>query len=231
MSPKSLHTAVQSLTNEQKDVLKKIGFESILNIKLDIIPSKIAFFVVDKYNFQQNRLITKYGTLEITPRSVNEILGVPIGGKDILTLPEYPEEHPIVDQWKKQYGTNICPSEIAAKITSSNDSGLIFILNFIILFVNTICMCYSNGYCIVKLLNQLVQDVDVLKLDWCKYIVDCLIQSKMNWGGGDKYYSGPITYLTVSIFIQISFVIIYLYDSHICPHDLQNKHHVQMMCI
>ncbi|KAJ9544175.1 hypothetical protein OSB04_023882 [Centaurea solstitialis] len=45
-SPKSLYLAMQDLSNEQKEWLISMGFESILTMKIDIIPSTMAYYIL-----------------------------------------------------------------------------------------------------------------------------------------------------------------------------------------
>ena len=49
-SPKMLFNALQTLRPVQKACLEQMGFEGLLDMKLDGIPSKIGFYVVDQFN-------------------------------------------------------------------------------------------------------------------------------------------------------------------------------------
>ena len=210
MSPNSLYNTVQQLTQDQQNAVIEMGFESILDMKVNIIPNKIGFFVADNYNYKKNQLVTESGSISISPVSVYDVFGIPIGDIDLSSLSEAADTHPTVSLWRNQYealrGPNagyISATEISSKILSSNESGLLFRLNFIMLFTSTMCMCYANGYSIVKLINYLADVADLKTINWCKYVVDCLVDSKKNWSGVDSYFSGPLTFLTVSFSLKI----------------------------
>lgn len=53
----------------------------------------------------------------------------------------------------------------------------------------------------IKVVRKLVLVEDFSKLNWCKYMLDCLGSRKKLWKRDDKssYYSGPITLLIVSL--------------------------------
>ncbi|KAJ9535192.1 hypothetical protein OSB04_un001726 [Centaurea solstitialis] len=55
-SPNSLYLAMQNLGDEQKDWVRRIGFESILQTKIDNIPSKMAFYIVNNLDIDSLKL-------------------------------------------------------------------------------------------------------------------------------------------------------------------------------
>lgn len=62
-SPSTMVDALQSLTDDQKESVKEMGFGSMLTMKLTNIPAKLAHFLVQ--NFDDERLILRIGGAEI----------------------------------------------------------------------------------------------------------------------------------------------------------------------
>ncbi|CAH1412895.1 unnamed protein product [Lactuca virosa] len=76
--------------------------------------------------------------IDITPELVHDLLGIPLGGKDIYNTDQC-EGKELMD-WKQQYNFKAMrPSDVEERIKESSDSGIIFRINFLLLFVNTIC--------------------------------------------------------------------------------------------
>ncbi|KAI3707326.1 hypothetical protein L6452_25746 [Arctium lappa] len=72
-----------------------------------------------------------------------------------------------------------CISAVMKRIEDSEDADLEFKITFLMLFI---------------------YEIDISKIDWRKYVLDCLRTSKDTWKGndhGDTFYSGPITFLTL----------------------------------
>ena len=76
-----------------------------------------------------------------------------------------------------------------------------FRLKFLTLFVSKFIESMLMGTNQIKVVRKLVLVEDFSKLNWCKYMLDCLGSRKKLWKRDDKssYYSGPITLLIVSL--------------------------------
>lgn len=200
-SPKSLYLAMQDLSTEQKEWLIKTGFESILTMKIDTIPSTMAYYIVDNLDVESMRIKVKEGWIEITPNSVHDMLGVPIGGSDLLSLEPTKQEEDITTDWIQQFlNPQVRPMQIMQKIKSSRVADIDFKINFITLFFNTMIDCQKMGICNLSFLKHLRRDTDFKSIDWCKLIFD-FVKTSMHGcksASNISYYSGPITFLTVT---------------------------------
>ncbi|KAI3676324.1 hypothetical protein L1987_85930 [Smallanthus sonchifolius] len=56
-----------------------MGFKSILNLKLDSIPTELAFWMVQNYNTDTSTLNVGKRVIHITPDVVHKVIGIPLG--------------------------------------------------------------------------------------------------------------------------------------------------------
>ncbi|XP_021766083.1 uncharacterized protein LOC110730561 isoform X2 [Chenopodium quinoa] len=78
-----------------------------------------------------------------------------------------------------------------------------FIWNFVVCVVNS-CMCSTNSTQLyIKLLYSCRDTKNIVKLDWCKFIKDHLMETSQKWLDGESYFIGPLIFLTVSYFDRV----------------------------
>ncbi|KAJ9561768.1 hypothetical protein OSB04_006928 [Centaurea solstitialis] len=89
------------------------------------------------------------------------------------------------------------PIDISNDILGTNDSGLSFKLNLLVLFVNLMVECTSMGSCQLNFLVKLRDEEMIKRIDWCTFIFDKLRASKQHWSRDNRncFYAGPLTYL------------------------------------
>ena len=129
-------------------------------------------------------------------------MGLPFGGEDINELPLCDKGNQILEEWRGQYsGDKFNGEEYLRRIQATTKDNLMFRLNFLTLFVNNFIESMLMGTNQIKVVRKLVLVEDFSKLNWCKYMLDCLGSRKKLWKRDDKssYYSGPITLLIVSL--------------------------------
>ncbi|KAI3692442.1 hypothetical protein L6452_32258 [Arctium lappa] len=199
-SPKTLWETVKMLDENQRAAVRDIGLESLLDLTLDGIPSKLGYYVVDKLDTRHMNLKLRNGAIPITVHSIHELLGLPIGGLDLNSINRAIGDDDITVSWRKQFTKDrMRPKDVMAVIQQTDDAGIKFKLNFLVIVVNTLAECSRVGCCNVRFLSR-IQSVDMIsKIDWCKYIYDCLATSKRSWKRDSylSFYTGPLTYLTL----------------------------------
>ncbi|MFS8020779.1 hypothetical protein Hanom_Chr16g01419761 [Helianthus anomalus] len=57
-----------------------------------------------------------------------------------------------------------------------------------------------------RFLLSLDGDIDVIELNWCDYIVDCLKRTRLMWKGEADFFNGPMLLLSVN-FLNISYIL------------------------
>nr|KAJ0207395.1 hypothetical protein LSAT_V11C500258730 [Lactuca sativa] len=104
-SPSSLLGVIQVLSREQKDCVRAMGFGSLLWMKMIDVLLKIAYNVVDHFNFET--LKVEFGNCQVgvDSKSVHEMLGLPSGGSWLLNMDYISEnnEESCMFEWKKYY--------------------------------------------------------------------------------------------------------------------------------
>ncbi|GJU50201.1 ulp1 protease family, C-terminal catalytic domain-containing protein [Tanacetum coccineum] len=166
------------------------------------IPVKLAHFVVDKFDSDLMTLKLTNGVIPITPELVYQVLGVPLGGEDINRMDRLGREDVTTLEWHSQFSRrNPTPKKVYDKIQESQMGGILFKLNFLVLFSNAMGLSGKGGQCMPgkSIIGYINQETRIDNLDWCKYVCKCLKMSKINWirDCENSYYSGPLTALTL----------------------------------
>ncbi|CAI9304484.1 unnamed protein product [Lactuca saligna] len=177
-----------------------MGFGSLLHIDIDTTPSLLNYYLLDHYEPSSSRLSMENMVITITKDTLHEMLGLPNTGEDFLSLSSCDKDNEVHQEWKGQYdkkGFN--GEEYLKRIKNTKQDNLMFRLNILTLFINTFAESTLSGPNQINVVNKLVLVKEFSKIDWCKYILDCLVRRKQMWRKDDKtcYYSGPILVLTL----------------------------------
>ena len=144
--------------------------------------------------------------LTFTKDIMHDMLGLPNEGGDFLSMTSCEKDNQVLQEWKIQYdkkGFN--GEEYLKRIKNTKKDSLMFKLNFLTLFINTFVESTLSHTNQINFVNKLVMVKDFSKIDWCKYILDCLVNRKQLWRRDDKtcYYSGPILILTIILLSRL----------------------------
>ncbi|CAH1427160.1 unnamed protein product [Lactuca virosa] len=139
--------------------------------------------------------------LKVTPQSVHDMLGIPIGGTILTQMDQWPKDDTSYDEWKQQFqeGLIIRLNAIKKVIVSTTKAYFNFKLNFLVLFVNTFCESTSMGKCNMFPLSYISRKTDIINIDWCSSVLDCLVRTKNSYiPYSDKnYFVGPSALLVL----------------------------------
>nr|GFA25007.1 RNA-directed DNA polymerase, eukaryota [Tanacetum cinerariifolium] len=157
----------------------------------------------------------------LSPAQIKDIIDIGFGSMIGMASEEIPGKiaHFVVDnfdddsmklgigdvttlEWHGQFSNkNPTPKKVFEKIQKSQMGGILFKLNFLVLFSNAMGLSENGGQCrpgksIIGFINE---ETKIESLDWCKYVCMCLKMSKINWirDGENSYFSGPLTALTL----------------------------------
>ncbi|KAI3770007.1 hypothetical protein L6452_01125 [Arctium lappa] len=113
----------------------------------------------EKKDTRKMQLNLRSGSIAITVESVHDILGLPIGGIDLLDSDDRSFGLKLTKEWRRQFQKmNIRPTYIMNLILQSDNTDFMFKMNFLVLFVNLMADCNSMGSCslsfIAKLKNE-----------------------------------------------------------------------------
>ncbi|KAL4579734.1 hypothetical protein LXL04_015898 [Taraxacum kok-saghyz] len=194
LSPKKFYDVVASLNNEQKHSVREMGLGSLLKIATNGITGKLARFVVNSFNPNDMKMHLPKGL-------VHDLLGLPMGGELLYCIQHCAADLPALVEWKAQFAKAVIrPTDLEEKFAESADSGVLFNMNFILLFINTLCELNKNGSCKTSALPHLLSVVQTKAINWCAYVVNCLKVSKTTWDDNDKddYFCGPLLFLLLA---------------------------------
>ncbi|PWA49470.1 hypothetical protein CTI12_AA482120 [Artemisia annua] len=199
-SPKKLFNAIQTLTPVQKMCLERIGLGGILDFKLDGIPNKIAFYVVDNFNPETMEIKILNDAIVITKELIGELLGISNDGTDIMEE-EVEKDLEMVERWNEQFDKKeILTGDVKAVIRKSKVADMNFKLNFIVLFANVMGGVKGKAVCDLSVLDHIRHDTDLASINWCEYVWRGLKSCKDGWKKEmtNSYFLGPLTLLTMA---------------------------------
>ncbi|KAI3685874.1 hypothetical protein L6452_35135 [Arctium lappa] len=122
-SPMILQQTVSDLNDKQQKAVKEMGLDCFIGMKVDGIPSKLGFFVVNNLDTHSMQLRLEGGSIVINEMTIHEVLKVPIGGLDLTTMDSTDEGVELAAIWKKQYKKESPrPTDVMKKIQSTTDA-------------------------------------------------------------------------------------------------------------
>nr|GEW22518.1 hypothetical protein [Tanacetum cinerariifolium] len=133
-TPTTLFNAMAILNDDRKKCLHEMGFGSMIGLGIHELPGKLGFYVIDNLDTETNVLSLTDSSILVTSESVNDILGILMGGCSIESLEPRTPDDPFIKEWLSQFGekTEMRPNDISDVIVSTKDAGKLFKINFLI---------------------------------------------------------------------------------------------------
>nr|KAJ0211578.1 hypothetical protein LSAT_V11C400174920 [Lactuca sativa] len=154
VATQSLWKAVNILSSEQRDCVENLGF-----------------FYVFSYNHTTNSIDLGHGRITITEETIGEILGLKNKGIDLETVDDCEQDNSTLIKWKEQHPKITKSAQaLVDLIEQSQIVDEMFVLNFIVLFVNSIREKTTSGAIETRSLLKLIKVEDKENINWCKYI-------------------------------------------------------------
>ncbi|CAH1421048.1 unnamed protein product [Lactuca virosa] len=197
-TPNLMTDVVSSLTSEQKDWVKRMGFKAFLKINIKSIPLKLCHFVLEHYDEGTNNILIKGKRIKITKEKIHKVFGLPKTGKSLFDLDMVSEDHQVFDGWMKELeGGKANATNYKKIIQKSEQVDMNFKLGFIALFVNTFVESIPMGTNNLVPVRALVEVDDISKIDLFAYLLYCVKNSKGRWRPDNPkcYYRGPMLLL------------------------------------
>ncbi|KAJ0807031.1 hypothetical protein HanOQP8_Chr00c130g0765351 [Helianthus annuus] len=196
-APNSLCCVLEGLTDAQNSDIKDMGFESMKCFNIRNIPAGLGYWLLLNYDHKTNELNVGNRKIEITPSKVHDVLGVPMGEISVYEKPKLTKRDAIREQWKSQFVTAcITIKHVTEKLKSYRRGGILFKLNFLVVFNSIMGETTKSATINQKFLGSINNEADIPNMDWCSYIIACLKRTKEGWSGIEPY-NGPLTVLAV----------------------------------
>ncbi|MFS7900147.1 hypothetical protein Hanom_Chr00s097742g01802101 [Helianthus anomalus] len=191
--------AISSLSDEQKKAVKEMGFEALLSLKINFVPTMLAYWLVMNYDEDRQEINTGNHRIKITSKLVEECLGIPRG--KITVLEKNKPRKGVgerVDEFKNQFDTTkISVIKVIDLIKESSQAGKLFNTNFLVV-VNTLLGETTQSTTFnQRFIIGIEKDSEIPNMNWCGYMLECLRRSKKKWKGGIDQFIGPIILLAV----------------------------------
>ncbi|KAL9690819.1 hypothetical protein QQ045_011230 [Rhodiola kirilowii] len=209
-TPKPLTDCVKTLNKEQRLYVASMGLEAMLHLNVNMVRAELAEWLLDSHTSKTSTLITSRGDVYIVPKDVHYILGLSLGGRNIILPNRTEADSPIVQQFRIQYGgikdSTVTCKTIVEKIRQSDAADDTFKINFLVLFFSTMVESTKSEVSNQRILNGIEGTDDIRALNWCEFIYTCLRDTKDEWEGNRRSpYTGPITFLIISVSCYVIF--------------------------
>ncbi|KAL4569140.1 hypothetical protein LXL04_024771 [Taraxacum kok-saghyz] len=198
--PERLIQTMALLKDQQKNCVVAMGFGAALTMRLGKIPRMLSYWVVDRYNPTNNSLCVNGQIFVVTRESIRDIYGIPMGDIPMSTPVKANHEDDIVRIWKSQFPKEVKRirlTHVIEKIINDSEAGSLFRMNFLVLYVSVMIGFPSMGTVNQSFLENIKQEVDIKRLDWCAFVLTCLNASRMTWNRLDAkcVFTGPVAFL------------------------------------
>ncbi|GJY52343.1 ulp1 protease family, C-terminal catalytic domain-containing protein [Tanacetum coccineum] len=197
--PISLFRIMTNLTEEQRKSVREMGFGGILEYRLSEIPTRLGYWVLDKFDEDSCSLIFGGNTIPVTREAVHEVLGIPMGIIHVDALKGTSRSNKLTKSWKSLFGGNIgriYHSNVEDIIQSQQEGGWMFKITFLVLLFTAMGQSNKCSTVNLKFLPCILGEEDIIHLDWCTYMIECLVNTKRLWNRS-THYNGPLVMLLI----------------------------------
>ncbi|WVZ81976.1 hypothetical protein U9M48_029299 [Paspalum notatum var. saurae] len=157
---------LDALHPEQRLVIIKYGFGCLLLFDRCVIPLGFARWLADHVNVETSEIVLKNMSIKISPQSVSDVLGLPIGGKEISRDPRA----------KHDFLSAIGANSLAAvksfsdQLLNGNISDDEVVRNFLVVALVTFLCPHSGIIPSTEYFRPLVDIQSAKDWDWSKFI-------------------------------------------------------------
>lgn len=196
----ALVKAIQDFTPRQRQAVVDLGFKTILQLKITYFPSKLAYWIVENFDYRDSTIsLKKNRSIEINKEDIYRIFDFPRGKEPIEKRRWENEKNDTLEEWYNCFNNRnkIVPQMIAAKMLET-DGGDMFKRHFMVLMHASLIDMNLDGYIHPYIMHHF-EDVDRVKnLDWGEYVMKCLEDRITSWESRKKAsFGGPTLLLIV----------------------------------
>ncbi|XP_035831795.1 uncharacterized protein LOC118480913 [Helianthus annuus] len=103
----NLKDYIEGLSKEQRNVVKEIGFESILKFNLHSVPRKFGYWLVKNFDAENDEINTGDERIKITAEFIQKVLQIPNGKTEIEEKLRPKDTDLIIKFWRGQFSKDI----------------------------------------------------------------------------------------------------------------------------
>jgi len=197
--------AITNLTNwmsafnaNQREKIANIGFGPVLNLKIQKVPTSLAYWLLENYDPRRKHLNLGSQTIKISPKLVRRVLGIPNGPEQINEIMKPTVSDIVVNEWRTQFPVTFKRFTITETIKNlnlrssleRNLSDRFFILNFLVLFFSVLGETTRNSTVNQRFLTSVMEATKIKELDWCAYMIKLLNRCRKGCNP-TSHFNGP----------------------------------------
>ncbi|GER47293.1 E3 ubiquitin-protein ligase [Striga asiatica] len=194
--------AISDMSDMKKHAIREMGLGCLLELGITSTPSKMGFWVVENFN-HLDRKLQLYGgeKVHIKEDDVYVTFGLPRGDIEIKNKKNRVTSS-VLDDWIGLFNVrstrNITALKVLDKMKECADADDWFRRHIIVLMVSCLFESCPNGMANFRLVHMLDDLSTVANMNWCSYMIRCLVDSKRSWeANGKRKYTGPLLFLTL----------------------------------
>jgi len=198
-TPHNMMDVIRALTPGQRKTVEEIGFSSMLSMNIKTVPTMLGYWLVINYDHRTSILDVGAKKIQITEELVRDVLGIPMGETEVRCVDRADSRFREITEWRLQFGADKGTYNVSypiKKVKESGGNGRLFILNFLVIFATIMGRTTKGTTCTMSFLPALQDGVCVSSLNWCRYILNCLKETRGRWST-TEHYNGPLTLLAV----------------------------------
>ncbi|GJV36658.1 peptidase C48, SUMO/sentrin/Ubl1 [Tanacetum coccineum] len=167
---------MRGLSPERKKVIREMGFGDLIEFPIFEIPTKLAFYFVDILNTKYMTLECPMGDIVISPKTVKQVLGLPMGRRRLEREGQREYNNPFLLQWKDQFKNvnKLTIKVLSDVIIETKNFDYMFRMNILTLIANTLGSRENNSTVNFTVLKNVFEGDDVSDIDLCSYIIEYL---------------------------------------------------------
>lgn len=168
------HKMVSNFSNQRRDWVAKLGFESFLQFSGLCNIDEVFIWLVNHFDTSTATIELENGfSFPITPLTIHKILGIPLGGFPIQTEPTTET----CDFIRKEINMETPSVEHLFSLLSENLEEDKFCRVFMLIVLSVFIAPNSEGVASRKFYSALVNIEAVAKHDWCLFTISNLVYS------------------------------------------------------
>ncbi|KAJ8434394.1 hypothetical protein Cgig2_014241 [Carnegiea gigantea] len=205
---------IERLNYEQWTAAMEIGFGGFLSVRTSTIPKDLATWLLQKFDPTSNTLkLSNNRVLEITEEDVHATLALPMGQLEVQvpsTCEPKNEYTKLLEQWRIRWNLGRTGSpkvgKIVDRILDGGDHGDEFKRDFVLYIISTCIIGSMNDDCFFRILKSLVDVNEIVKYNWCAFLLQCLNDTVVKWKQNrTRYFRGPLMFLMLFYLDRVEF--------------------------
>ncbi|KAK3003220.1 hypothetical protein RJ639_018893 [Escallonia herrerae] len=183
-SPGRLFNVLKSLTSEQKDAVKSMGFGSLLGLRCRTLRRSLCLWLLERFNSVRRSLEICGERIPLSPWDVELVMGLASSGKDVVT--SGPDE--LIAELRNKY--NATNRGISVRLLEERlavpEAGEDFKRSFLLYILGTL-LCPTARLDVSPSFLHLLTNMDVVhEYNWGKFLLDRLVREVSRFRQGKQ---------------------------------------------